>query len=932
MKRSQKIQFIIVSVIVTGLLLLSSVTALADDYYVQWKKSFGGSGDDFYTAAKATFYRDMPGCIAVGFSYPESFGNGDWTGVEGKGGTDAIIVKYDHGEGNVLWKKNFGGSSDDNFYGIAAVPEGYIAVGRSRAASFGTGDWTGVTAKGYFYDAIIIKYDYEGELIWKKNFGGDTYNIYYSVTDVSDGFVAVGISGSGSFGSGDWVGVEGKGGTDAIIVKYDNNGDVVWKKNFGGSEDDQYQWVTEVPDGIIAAGYSVSGSFGAGDWTGIEGKGSWDAIIVKYDHNGNVIWKKNFGGSGIDIFNSVIAVSDGYIAEGYAQDSSFGNGDWVGVTGKGGEDAIIVKYDYNGNVVWKKNFGGNDNDFYWTATAVSDGIVAIGSSGYNSFNNGDLTGIMGKGNSDAIMVKYDYAGNILWKGSFGGSGSDAFVWATETMTGFVMVGHSSEASFGNGDWTGVEGKGGWDGSIVRFASYITTFIPVTNIINVPTQTKVGVPLTLSGQVVPGNATYQAFTWSIKNAGTTGATLSNGNILNTTATGVVTVTAIIENGTAVGVNFTKDFVIAVNAGDFVSVTNIIDVPTATTVGVPLTLTGTVVPSNATNKTIVWSIKNAGTTGATLSGGNILNTTAIGTVIVKATIANGVGIGVDFTKEFTIAVNPEGFISVIDIINVPQFTAVGVPLTLTGTVVPSNATYQTIVWSMKNAGGTGAVISTTGESYILTPTMMVGKVVVTATIENGAGIGIDFIKDFTIAINSEDFVPVIDIIDVPTLATEKKSLTLTGTVVPDNATNKTIIWSVKDAGGTGAVISGNIFRATKAGTAIITATIANGIGIELPYFKDFDIIVEKEDVAISELSPSNKHSLIIAPNPVSGIVTISATAEIEQLNIFDVMGRLVKSQSPANRQVIFDTGVLPKGVYLVQVRLKDGGVQTGKIIVR
>jgi hypothetical protein len=74
------------------------------------------------------------------------------------------------------------------------------------------------------------------------------------------------------------------------------------------------------------------------------------------------------------------------------------------------------------------------------------------------------------------------------------------------------------------------------------------------------------------------------------------------------------------------------------------------------------------------------------------------------------------------------------------------------------------------------------------------------------------------------------------------------------------------------------------------------------------------------------------LRVFPNPASGVVTIAAAAEIEQLNIFDITGRLVASQTPANSQVTFDTGILPKGVYLVQARLRDGGVQTGKVVVR
>jgi M6 family metalloprotease-like protein len=87
---------------------------------------------------------------------------------------------------------------------------------------------------------------------------------------------------------------------------------------------------------------------------------------------------------------------------------------------------------------------------------------------------------------------------------------------------------------------------------------------------------------------------------------------------------------------------------------IPVTDITSVPASVIAGTPLILTGTVVPSSATNQTIVWSIKNAGNTGATLSG-NILNTTAPGTVVVTATIENGTAIGNPFTKDFTITVN-------------------------------------------------------------------------------------------------------------------------------------------------------------------------------------------------------------------------------------------------------------------------------------
>jgi len=86
---------------------------------------------------------------------------------------------------------------------------------------------------------------------------------------------------------------------------------------------------------------------------------------------------------------------------------------------------------------------------------------------------------------------------------------------------------------------------------------------------------------------------------------------------------------------------------------VAVTNISGVPTSGTVGTPITLSGTVEPSNATSKTIVWSVKSVGTTGAAKSG-DTLSTTSAGTVTVTATIANGKAPGTPYTQDFNIVI--------------------------------------------------------------------------------------------------------------------------------------------------------------------------------------------------------------------------------------------------------------------------------------
>ncbi|MCL2312146.1 MAG: hypothetical protein FWC41_06625, partial [Firmicutes bacterium] len=287
------------------------------------------------------------------------------------------------------------------------------------------------------------------DVVWKKNFGSHGNN-YESIITVSDGVVVVG-RGLG-FNFGDWEGVTGKGGSDAIIVKYNNNGNVIWKKNFGGEAYDTFFSVTEVPDGIVAVGYSSFFSFNTGDWEGIANKGGDNAIIVKYNHNGNVVWKKNFGGRGTTQFLSVATVPDGIVAVGYSTEYSFNNGDWEGITGNGDWDAIIVKYDLDGNVVWKKNFGGKKEDYFNSVASSSDGIIAVGNSDGNSFGNGDWVNINGKGVMDCILVKYDFNGNVVWKKNFGGVGIQGFYAVATTADGIVAAGGAYSHSFETGDW------------------------------------------------------------------------------------------------------------------------------------------------------------------------------------------------------------------------------------------------------------------------------------------------------------------------------------------------------------------------------------------------------------------------------------------------------------------------------------------------
>lgn len=115
-----------------------------------------------------------------------------------------------------------------------------------------------------------------------------------------------------------------------------------------------------------------------------------------------------------------------------------------------------------------------------------------------------------------------------------------------------------------------------------------------------------------------------------------------------------------------------------------------------------------------------------------------------------------------------------------------------------------------------------------------------------------VGIDS-APFSLTIGElKPFAAVTDITGVPTAAVVNAPLTLTGTVAPATATNRTVTWSVKSPGLTGATITDNIFKATAAGTATITATVKNGATETTDFTKDFPITVSLATVTVGAQS--------------------------------------------------------------------------------
>ena len=155
--------------------------------------------------------------------------------------------------------------------------------------------------------------------------------------------------------------------------------------------------------------------------------------------------------------------------------------------------------------------------------------------------------------------------------------------------------------------------------------------------------------------------------------------------------------------------------------------------------------------------------------------------------------------------------------------------------------------------------------------------------------------------------QGFIPVtaITMTNATTVAVNT-DLTLTATVAPTNATNKTVSWSVTDRGDTNAVITDGIFRADTVGTATVTATVENGVAEDSDYTQSFTITVTKAPTGgnsggTSGSTPDDSADSILdsatgirARGAISGSLTISLLTDTATGRANEVVNPIVYSE--------------------------------------
>ncbi|MBL7994340.1 hypothetical protein JNM05_03115 [bacterium] len=312
-------------------------------YKIQWSKTFGNANIDKGYKGRQS---NDGGFIMVG------------TVSIKPGNNDILCVKTDK-QGNVLWSRHFGGTYNEDGRSFVELPDGGIVIA-GTTESYGQGQG----------DVMLIKVDAQGRLKWTKTYGGIGSDRAFDIKNTVDGgFVVTGRT--SSYGASVYA---------TFLLKADSDGNQIWFSTSGGAQDEGVS-VVQTPDG----GFITTGRI-------YVGLGNYQIYLVKFETNGNVAWANIIGFTTYEESYSITPSRDGnYIITGETLLDNFA-GDY---------QALIVKINPLGNVIWVKSYGGEQQDIGLSIQPTNKGYVIAG-----------YTFSFGHGNADIYVLNIDEDGEL----------------------------------------------------------------------------------------------------------------------------------------------------------------------------------------------------------------------------------------------------------------------------------------------------------------------------------------------------------------------------------------------------------------------------------------------------------------------------------------------------------------------------------------
>ena len=316
------------------------------NYELNYIKSFGGSNDD---EANDIINTSDGGFMVIGSSTSSDGLIQNKMGLE----SDIILMKFDSDK-SIEWVKNYGGSKDDRGQSVVEVSGiGYALLGYSMS-----NDGDASNNEG-FHDNWVILIDSKGDIIWEKSYGFSGHDHAYNIIKTKDGNLFfngfLDVTASRGLGSTKKVGKSIKHGVGEFWChKIDLGGNILWRKYFGGTNNDRSYDSVETSDGD----FLIVGSSESNDIDISSPKGSYDIWVIKLSSNGDLLWERSYGGSKYETANSIIQSADKKI---HILGSTLSNDKNISFQ-MGSSDLWLLTIDSDGNLLGEQTFGGSNFD------------------------------------------------------------------------------------------------------------------------------------------------------------------------------------------------------------------------------------------------------------------------------------------------------------------------------------------------------------------------------------------------------------------------------------------------------------------------------------------------------------------------------------------------------------------------------------------
>ena len=451
---------------------------------------------------------------------------------------------------------------------------------------------------------------------------------------------------------------------------------------------------------------------------------------------------------------------------------------------------------------------------------------------------------------------------------------------------------------------------GWDGTS---SSVTVTGITVTGAGGSTTITQDNGQLQLTATVQPSDATNKTVTWSIVN-GTGQATINATGLVTAVSNGTVTARATANDGSGIAGSLVITITSQVIPVTGITVTGAGGSTTITQDNGQLQLTAAVQPSNATNKTVTWSIVN-GTGQATINATGLVTAVSNGTVTARATANDGSGIYSDLVITISGQTIPVAKVNVAAAKGEPVISTAKGTLQLSVMIQPENATNKAVTWSVINATGQATV-----NSNGLVTAIADGTVVVRATASDGSGVYGEIIISIINQIVLVTGITVTGEGSLTTITADDGTLRMLASIVPSNASNKSVTWSLVSGNGHAELSEEGILTARTNGKVVVRATAKDGSNI----FGQVEITITNQSVSVSSIKVKVK-TKSSTTTTVNGELALAAEILPEDATEKSVSWSVINGTGAA---MISENGILrgvaPGEVIAVATSLDGSGV--------